>query len=220
MLKTIFQLRELLVVKMILIFLISINLYANNVSILKGTWVFEEYTEDRKTEPYHLLNLTLDIKDNNQINGSFEYFFRWLSRIEDPKVFTSTLSNKIVEFSFNSDFGGRNGKIQIKINDDCSLNWSIIKEPNGEYYAPLKAHILPAKLEINKYCKKQHNILRKSKQIQLLKQPLYKTPPEKTKMYLIKGDKVEILEEKDDWIYILYKGKKDIKAWIPKSAVE
>ncbi|MCP4971715.1 MAG: hypothetical protein GY932_14105, partial [Arcobacter sp.] len=51
-------------------------------------------------------------------------------------------------------------------------------------------------------------------------QPLYKTPPVKTKMYLIKGDKVEILEEKDDWLHILYKGKKDIKAWIPKSAVE
>ena len=59
-----------------------------------------------------------------------------------------------------------------------------------------------------------------NKTIQPKRQPLYKTPPEKTKMDLIKGDKVEILEEKDDWIYILYKGKKDIKAWIPKSAVE
>jgi hypothetical protein len=52
------------------------------------------------------------------------------------------------------------------------------------------------------------------------KQPLYSSPNVKTKMYLIKGDKVEILEEKDDWYYILYHGKKDIKAWIPKSAVE
>ncbi len=60
----------------------------------------------------------------------------------------------------------------------------------------------------------------KYKSIQSQKQPLYKTPPIKTKMYLIKGDKVEILEKKDDWLHILYKGKKDIKAWIPKSAVE
>ncbi|PLY05390.1 MAG: hypothetical protein C0625_15290 [Arcobacter sp.] len=66
------------------------------------------------------------------------------------------------------------------------------------------------------------NIKKESKlyTINLKKQPLYKTPPIKTKMYLIKGDKVEILEEKDDWYYILYHGKKDIKAWIPKSAVE
>jgi len=59
-----------------------------------------------------------------------------------------------------------------------------------------------------------------SKPILTKKQPLYKVPPIKTKMYLIKGDKVEILEEKDDWLYILYRGKKDIKAWIPKSSVE
>ncbi|QDF28506.1 SH3 domain-containing protein [Halarcobacter anaerophilus] len=52
------------------------------------------------------------------------------------------------------------------------------------------------------------------------KQPLYKKPNIKTKMYLIKGDKVEVLEEKDDWLYILYHGKKDIKAWIPKNSVE
>jgi hypothetical protein len=56
--------------------------------------------------------------------------------------------------------------------------------------------------------------------IKTQRQPLYKKPNIKTKMYLIKGDKVEILEKKDDWYYILYHGKKDIKAWIPKSAVE
>jgi hypothetical protein len=54
------------------------------------------------------------------------------------------------------------------------------------------------------------------------KQHLYKSPSidAKTKMYLIKGDKVEVLEEKDNWLHILYKGKKEIKAWIPKHAVE
>lgn len=53
----------------------------------------------------------------------------------------------------------------------------------------------------------------KNTKIQLSKQPpLYSQPPIKTKMYLIKGDKVEILEEKDDWLYILYKGKKRYKS--------
>ncbi|MCP4969833.1 MAG: hypothetical protein GY932_04435 [Arcobacter sp.] len=58
--------------------------------------------------------------------------------------------------------------------------------------------------------------------IQSKRQYLFNNPNKnsKTKMYLIKGDKVEILEEKDDWLYILYKGKKDIKAWIPKNAVQ
>lgn len=60
----------------------------------------------------------------------------------------------------------------------------------------------------------------KYKTIRIQKQPLYSSPNQKTKMYLLKGDKVEILEEKDDWYYILYHGKKDIKAWIPKRAIE
>ena len=46
------------------------------------------------------------------------------------------------------------------------------------------------------------------------KQALYSEPQIITKMYLLKGVKVEILEEKDDWLYILFKGKKEIKAWI------
>ena len=61
-----------------------------------------------------------------------------------------------------------------------------------------------------------------SKEIQIEKQYLFDNPNKesKTKMYLLKNDEVEILEEKDDWLYILYHGKKDIKAWIPKGAVE
>lgn len=50
---------------------------------------------------------------------------------------------------------------------------------------------------------------------------LYKTPSEETitKMYLIAGDKADLLEEKTDekgvkWYNILYHGKKDINAWI------
>lgn len=54
------------------------------------------------------------------------------------------------------------------------------------------------------------------------KQPLYKSPCEasKTKMYLVKGDNVELVEEKDGWLHIIYHGKKDIDAWIPKDSVE
>ncbi|OCL85330.1 hypothetical protein AAX26_02039 [Aliarcobacter thereius] len=60
--------------------------------------------------------------------------------------------------------------------------------------------------------------------IQTQKQPLYKEANKnlKTNMYLVKNDVVEILEEKDDWIYILYitKDEKEIKAWIPRNSLE
>ncbi len=47
----------------------------------------------------------------------------------------------------------------------------------------------------------------------------------RTKMYLIKGDKVNILDEKTDdsgqkWYYINYKGKKDLNMWIKGEAVD
>lgn len=41
-----------------------------------------------------------------------------------------------------------------------------------------------------------------------------------TKMYLINGDDIEVLEEKGDWFNIRYYGKKTIEGWIKKSDVE
>ncbi len=57
--------------------------------------------------------------------------------------------------------------------------------------------------------------------IQLEKQYLYHSPAfsSKTRMYLIQEDKVEVLKEKEDWLYILYRGKKEVRKWIPKKAI-
>lgn len=83
--------------------------------------------------------------------------------------------------------------------------------------------------ETSIYDKQNNTITSKSKQniktpqsITLnQKNQLYKTPSEDsiTKMYLVAGDKADLLEEKIDekgvkWYNILYHGKKDINAWI------
>ena len=39
-------------------------------------------------------------------------------------------------------------------------------------------------------------------------------------MYLIKGDEVEIIEEKESWLHIRYYAKKVVEGWIKKSDVE
>ena len=54
---------------------------------------------------------------------------------------------------------------------------------------------------------------------------LYKSPNKKTKMYLIKGDKVTLLDKKNDdtgqkWYFINYKGRKDLNMWIKAEAVD
>ncbi|WP_044171404.1 SH3 domain-containing protein [Flectobacillus major] len=56
--------------------------------------------------------------------------------------------------------------------------------------------------------------------IKNIKAYLYSNRVIPTKMYLIKGDEVEILEEKGEWLKIRYYGKKTIEGWIKNSDVE
>ena len=49
---------------------------------------------------------------------------------------------------------------------------------------------------------------------------IYLKPNNISNMYLIKGDEVKIIEEKDEWLKIRYYGKKTIEGWIKKSDVE
>ena len=58
------------------------------------------------------------------------------------------------------------------------------------------------------------------RKIGLLKSRISSAPNTSSKMYLLKGDEVEILQEKDDWLQIRYYGKKTIEGWIKKSDVE
>ncbi|MDR1225474.1 MAG: hypothetical protein LBK47_01065 [Prevotellaceae bacterium] len=51
------------------------------------------------------------------------------------------------------------------------------------------------------------------------KSPIYAEPDKPTKMYLIKGDIVTVLEEKDGWLRIEYEGKKMITGWIKKEDI-
>ncbi|WP_337045419.1 hypothetical protein [Emticicia sp. 17c] len=60
----------------------------------------------------------------------------------------------------------------------------------------------------------------KLKKIVSTKSDIYNNLRISTKMYLIKEDEGEILEEKNDWLKIRYYGKKTIEGWIKKSDVE
>ncbi len=52
------------------------------------------------------------------------------------------------------------------------------------------------------------------------KSRIHSVPNQPTKMYLIKGDEVEYLEENGEWYKIRFYGKKTIEGWIRKSDVE
>ncbi|MEE9351033.1 MAG: hypothetical protein V3U78_02135, partial [Thiotrichaceae bacterium] len=42
----------------------------------------------------------------------------------------------------------------------------------------------------------------------------------KSKMYLVKGDKVNILKRSNDWVLVRYEGKKTIEKWIESNAIK
>lgn len=56
--------------------------------------------------------------------------------------------------------------------------------------------------------------------IKSTKSIIYKTPNIPTKMYLIRGNEVEVLEQKGNWLRIRYYGKKTIEGWVKKEDVE
>lgn len=57
------------------------------------------------------------------------------------------------------------------------------------------------------------------KEIKSNKSIVHVLPNQPTKMYLLKNDEVEILEEKSSWLKIRYYGKKTIEGWIKKEDV-
>jgi len=58
------------------------------------------------------------------------------------------------------------------------------------------------------------------KEIKSAKSIIYTSPNIPTKMYLVKGNEVEIIEKKDNWLKIRYYGKKTIEGWVKKEDVE
>ena len=58
------------------------------------------------------------------------------------------------------------------------------------------------------------------KEITVIKAIINSSPSIPSKQYLLKGDDVEILETKDDWLKIRYYGSKTIEGWIKKTDVE
>ena len=60
----------------------------------------------------------------------------------------------------------------------------------------------------------------KESKVTQLKAFIYTIPNQQSKMYLLKGDEVEILETQDDWLKIRYYGSKTIEGWIRKTDVE
>jgi hypothetical protein len=92
---------------------------------------------------------------------------------------------------------------------------NIYYDSRQQYATYKKLDTLPQ--DIQKYLvEKGIHVGSPHKEIAADKSIIYAEPDKPTRMYLIKGDIVTVLEEKDGWIKMEYEGKKMITGWIKK----
>ncbi len=73
---------------------------------------------------------------------------------------------------------------------------------------------------LNEFWEVRYKFVDEVRKIKSIKSVIYLIPNNPLKMYLIKDDIVEIIEEKENWQHIRYYGKKVVEGWIKKSDVE
>ena len=82
-------------------------------------------------------------------------------------------------------------------------------------------YVLLALLKNKKELQKVEQFLNKKyQQIKVVKSYIFNLSMLQTKAFLIMGDPVEVLEQKDNWLRIRYYGKKTIEGWVKKEDVE
>ena len=122
----------------ITVLLISLftHLLAQEHSSYNSKWYSVEYFHNSNT-PYSVFSINMNIKNKNVI-GEFCYITRYGKRVDCNNKFSSTINNNKIYFDFNSSFGGKNGKAVITFLSNKKIQWKILKNPDGEFYAPRK----------------------------------------------------------------------------------
>lgn len=134
--------------KNLVLLLVCYSIYAGDHDlILQGTWDEERYIETNVELPYSTFTINLQVNKNNQVIGHYCFVTRWGKKIDCFDDGTNNiqgfLKNKKIEVSFFSVWGGEHGRANITFDEKCNLNWKLVRNPDGEFYIPKKALLLP-----------------------------------------------------------------------------
>lgn len=224
------------------LYLVEIDNASNNKSYsIVNIGGIETSISEMKSSPLGVYSYTY-IYNSEALNAIGDFFknHKDSENISDKKEFTlfKIGADNIKNFKIN-----RITSANILINDNKYFS------NNSQFIAPVFSYenkltgfyIYKNKIsemdimmqETNKLIDKEYITLDKIRNINsktspiLSKSHLYKEPSKSSlsKMYLIPGDKVTLLDTKTDeagqeWYYISYQGKKEIKMWIKAEAVK
>jgi len=217
----------------ILLLISSIIVAQSSRNNLIGYW----QNQDEKTIYYVFSqNKVVDIsiyKDGQIVDSYYTYGFsdelklKNINDLKDAGMFYYEVNEDDFQEKYKEKDGTYSGIQANVIQMDEDKNRFQIYDPlrPGQRGIYKRIKQLPSKLEA---VLKSKNIIINSTikedkakyLVKVTKSIIYSTPNKPTKMYLLKGDVVEILQEKDDWLQIRYYGKKTIEGWIKKSDVE
>ena len=153
-------------------------------------------------------------------NGKFIFFYDDLIHdlSEDDKIGYDSLGNlyrptRKCDWGFTDDGNG----IEFNFGPEPDVYKRVEKVPD---------YVLLSLKQNKEHWKKYLDFIEhKELIIRVEKSRIFSTPDQLTKMYLIKGDEVEVVEEKEQWLRIRYYGngatsRKIIEGWIKKTDVE
>jgi len=197
---------------------INNNEYEKSFKIINGVKSLGfSFTNNQTDSDFYLMesiegfqNLDYDSFDSLNIN-SFN---------ENDKYFTTIINIKYI----------RNGWVNKKyciVPDYFECDGENMSINGGQLVEYMKIKRLPGtalKLLYNRGKKDNRDYIKEYLQIEVgeitsEKCVIYSEPGIPTKMYLIRGDIVTIIGEKEDWLNIEYLGTKLVKGWIKKSDV-
>ncbi len=167
-------------------------------------------------------------KKEKEINGLIDADTIWMVTFDIPE----DLNIEILKEQKNENdyfyYGGTLCYLGIEPEDLPSKVGSRFELINSNVFVYNKVERLPNEYlrALYKKGKKDNKDYLKSffnmdfKEIKIPKSIIHSAPNQPTKMYLIKGDEVEFLEEQGEWYKIRFYGKKTIEGWVRKSDVE
>lgn len=186
--------------------LVVINCHADGSSLI-GSWVDEGLSNSDGIPKYiFTINLT---EVGHKIIGDYCYISNYGKRDDcNNPLIGERISTGLYRVTFDSGFGGKNGVAKIKFSDS-NMQWNIQRFPQGgEYSIPQKSLLTLDNVERNTLT------IITSKSF-IFKEPNYS---QKTKSYLIKGDKVVVITEtQDNWVKVQFKNR--LVGWIRKTTI-
>ncbi|OOF56999.1 hypothetical protein BKK56_01745 [Rodentibacter genomosp. 2] len=185
-------------------------------------------------EDYSKIEMSINNNDITWCKSRFSmqdnYFFLKTNRLTykiEHSSFVTSVDDYYSSLNNNSELFCSKKKI-TSLNENETLFFTLYPSGNNEtpYYYSLDLRYFDGKIHLVKDNSDVKVSMLDFKSLGVInkdKQYLYSSPNNITKMYLVKGYKVNILEERNEkgsvWYFINYKGKKEINMWIKADSV-